>query len=63
MVQYVYSEKPAAEMEADLNDIKEKILEFCYYDYLYEDRYKRAMKDKRQTIITIDTDLTKVWVR
>ena len=62
MVQYEYSDAPAPEMKADLDDIREKVLLFCYYDYLYEDRYKRAMKDKRQTIITIDTDLTKVWV-
>lgn len=58
MSQYVYAEEPAEEMKADLEDFREKVIDFCHYDYLYEDRYKRAMKDKRKCIITIDTDLS-----
>ena len=42
-----------------LYDFHGKIIDFCFYDYLYEDRYKRAMKDMRKSIITIDTDLRK----
>lgn len=53
--QYVYAEEPAPEMVDDLKDFKEKIIDFCHYDYLYEDRYKRAMKDKRKCIVTIDS--------
>lgn len=56
MSQYVYAEEPSEEMKEDLNDFREKVIDFCHYDYLYEDRYKRAMKDKRKCIITIDTD-------
>ena len=54
--QYIYAEEPAEEMKDDLNDFKEKIIDFCHYDYLYEDRYKRAIKNIRKSIITIDTD-------
>ena len=57
MLQYVYSDTPASEMVDDVEDFKAKVIDFCYYDYLIEDRYKRAMKDKRQAVITIDTDL------
>lgn len=59
ILQYQYTDKPAEEMTEPLNEFREKILDFCFYDYLYEDRYKRAMKDKRKTIITIDTDCLK----
>ena len=56
MSEFVYAEQPAKEMEEDLNEFKDKIIQFCYYDHLFEDRYKRSMKDKRKSIITIDTD-------
>ena len=54
MLQYKYEEEPEEAMKTDLADFKEKVLDFCFYEYLYEDRYKRAMKDGRQSIITID---------
>lgn len=56
MSQYTYAEAPAEEMKDDLAEFKEKVIDFCHYDYLYEDRYKRAIKDIRKSIITIDTD-------
>lgn len=56
MIQFVYAEEPAEEMKEDLEDFKAKVIDFCHYDYLFDDRYKRAMKDKRKSIITIDTD-------
>lgn len=56
MLQFAYTDKIAPEMEEDLEDLKAKLMEFCLYDYLIEDRYKRSMKDKRKSIITIDTD-------
>ena len=56
MLQFTYTDKIAPEMENDLEDLKAKLMEFCLYDYLIEDRYKRSMKDKRKSIITIDTD-------
>ena len=56
MLQYKYEEEPEEAMKVDLADFKEKVLDFCFYEYLYEDRYKRAMKDGRKSIITIDTD-------
>ena len=62
LLNYEYGEEPAEEMKPLLESFKEKIIDFCWYNYLFEDRYKRAVKDKRQSIITIDTDLTRVWV-
>lgn len=56
MLKYNYEESPDAKMVDDLNDIKEKIIEFCFYDHLCEDRYKRSIKDTRKSIIVVDTD-------
>jgi len=56
MIQFTYAEKPAEEMKGDLADFKSRLLDFCYYDFLFEDRFKRAVKDKRQSVVTIDTD-------
>lgn len=53
---YEYAERPEDAMVPHLEDFKEKVLEFAFYDQLYEDRYKRAVKDFRKSIITIDTD-------
>lgn len=53
---YTYGDKPDPDMIPDLEDFKEKVLEFTFYDRMYEDRYKRAVKDYRKSIITIDTD-------
>ena len=57
ILNYEFIDKPADEIAEKFESLKEKILDFVYYDYLYEDRYKRAMKDKRRSVITIDTDL------
>lgn len=56
MVQYVYAEEPAEEQKDDLNAFRKAVIDFCHYNYLFEDRYKRAVQDKRHSIITIDTD-------
>lgn len=56
MLKYTYAEQPDEKMVNDLNDFKEKVIDFCFYNYLIENRYKRAMIDKRKSIITIDTD-------
>ena len=56
ILEYEFVDKPAEEVQAEFDELKEKILEFVYYDYLYEDRYKRAVKDTRKAVITIDTD-------
>ena len=57
ILEYEFVDKPADEVQVEFDELKETILEFVYYDYLYEDRYKRAVKDKRKAVITIDTDL------
>lgn len=56
MTKYEYAEKPAEEIKGILAEFKNAILEFAFYDRLYEDRYKRATKDKRKSIIVVDTD-------
>ena len=56
LIQYKYADKPEEAMKEPLNEFKDLILDFCFYDYLFEDRYKRSMKDWRKSIITIDTD-------
>lgn len=62
MIQYNYGEKPDEEMKPILDEFKQRVIDFCWYNCLFEDRFKRASKDKRQSIITIDTDL-RDWVR
>ena len=56
LIQYKYADQPEEAMKEPLNEFKDLILDFCFYDYLFEDRYKRSMKDWRKSIITIDTD-------
>ena len=56
ILQYEFMDKPADEVKEKFISIKDKILDFVYYDFLYEDRYKRAMNDKRRSVVTIDTD-------
>lgn len=63
ILKYRYTDKQDPEMVPLLDDFRGKIIDFCFYDRLFEDRYKRAMKDMRKSIITIDTDLRKIWVR
>lgn len=57
LTKYKYADSPAPEMVDDLNKFKAAVLDGCFYNNIYEDRYKRAMKDKRKSIIVIDTDL------
>jgi len=59
---FVYADAPAEEMKEDLEMLKSRVIDFCYYPYLFEERFKKATKYKRKTVITIDTDLT-YWVR
>ena len=56
ITQYNYTEKPDKEIEGDVEEVKDILLEFCFYNCLYDDRYKRAIKDFRDVVITIDTD-------
>lgn len=62
ILKYEYAGSLNPEIEETFNNFKNVLLDCVYYDYLYEDRYKRAMKDTRHTVITIDTDL-RYWVR
>ena len=58
MLRYDYKEEPAPEMKPLLDDMKSKIMEFCYYDYMIQDRFSHAQHDMRKSIITVDTDST-----
>lgn len=57
-----YENEPETALVPILDDFKEKVIKFSFFEKLYDDRYKRAMKDLRRSIITIDTDL-KLWVQ
>jgi hypothetical protein len=35
---------------------RDMVVEICYYDHLYEDRYRRALKNTRKSVIVVDTD-------
>ena len=37
-------------------EFKEKIMEVCFYKALYEDRYRRALKNTRRSVVVVDTD-------
>lgn len=56
ILKYEYAGELAPEIKDRFEHFKEVIIDCTYYDHLFEDRYKRAMKDTRHTIITIDTD-------
>lgn len=56
LVKFPYGDKPHPDMVEDLEEFKAVVLQFAFYDRLYEDRYKRAVKNYRKSIITIDTD-------
>ena len=51
-----YEDNVPEEIRDDLENFKALVIEFCYLDHLVEDRYRRAVKNLRQSIITIDTD-------
>lgn len=42
--------------EAAQKDFRDKIIEVCFYKALYEDRYRRALKNTRKSVIVVDTD-------
>jgi len=56
LVEFEYKETPDPAMVDELNEFKKIVIDFCFYDNIFEDRYKRSMKDIRKSIITIDTD-------
>jgi hypothetical protein len=56
LVKHKYLETPDEAMVNDLTEFKNIILEFCFSDIIFEDRYKRTIKDTRKNIIGADTD-------
>ena len=39
-----------------LSNVKPKIVEFCFYDHIVEDRFLRAHQEERKSVIIVDTD-------
>jgi hypothetical protein len=56
LVKFKYLEKPDDEMIEPLANFSKLIEQFCFTNMLFEDRYKRSMKDERKNIVASDTD-------
>jgi len=56
LIQFKYSESPEEAMIEPLKDFRETIIDFCYTDIIFDDRFKRVVKDERKNIIASDTD-------
>ena len=54
--QYKYEESPEEAMKEGLEEFRNIIVEFCFSNVIFEDRYKRVMKDMRKTVVASDTD-------
>jgi hypothetical protein len=53
---FKYTEAPEEGMKEALNEFKKVIIDFCYSDLIFDDRFKRVVKDARKNIIASDTD-------
>ena len=56
ILRYEYTEKPAAEVKDRLAAFNKAIMTFCFSDMVFEDRFKRALKDDRKNVVVSDTD-------
>jgi len=56
LLKYEYFEEPQKEMIDSLDQFKKMIMDSCFSDILFEDRYKRTMKNTRKSVIGSDTD-------
>jgi hypothetical protein len=53
---YKYEEVPEESMVKPLEEFRNIIMTFCFSNIIFEDRYKRVMKDMRKNVIASDTD-------
>lgn len=56
ILRFTYFDKPNEEIADNLETFKKEVINICHYDYLYEDRYRRALKNMRKSVIVVDTD-------
>jgi arsenate reductase-like glutaredoxin family protein len=56
LVKFKYLENPEEKMVESLREFSDLIKQFCFTNMLFEDRYKRSMKDERKNIVASDTD-------
>jgi len=56
LVIYQYTSQPDPEMVQPLNEFRNTLIEFCYSSMIFDDRFKRVLKDERKNIIGSDTD-------
>ena len=54
LTSFKFTEKPEDDMIEPLNEFKRVIIEFYYL--IFDDRFKRVVKDARKNIIASDTD-------
>jgi hypothetical protein len=56
LIKYEFSEKPEEAMVGILNEFKKAVIDFCFSNILFEDRYKRVIKNERKFVVGSDTD-------
>jgi hypothetical protein len=56
ILKYEYKEQPAEEIKEELKSFKTIIINFCFENAIYEDRFKHVIKDDRKNVVVSDTD-------
>lgn len=56
LLKYEYAERPEEAMIASLKEFKRAVIDFCFSNNLFEDRYKRVIKNERKFVVGSDTD-------
>lgn len=56
LTKYKYSETPEEAMITPLEEFRSALIDFCFSDMIFEDRFRRVMKDTRDVIVASDTD-------
>jgi hypothetical protein len=54
--QYKFEEAPEEAMKESLEEFRNTIVNFCFSNVIFEDRYRRVMKDMRKNTVGADTD-------
>ena len=50
------SENSESDKCPEFESFRDLVVDFVHYDVLYEDRYRRALKNTRKSVIVVDTD-------
>jgi tetratricopeptide (TPR) repeat protein len=55
-VEFLNVEKVPEDISEEMSTLWDVLRTFVVYNYAYEDRYDRAMRDKRKAVLVVDTD-------